>query len=131
MEKFAIIKTGGKQYQVQEGLELRVEKLEHEPGKSVTFDEVLLTFNKGELTIGTPHVEHMKVEAEVVKHIKGEKLIVFKYKPKKHERKKKGHRQPYTLVKITKIGDKIEKQEKGEQVKKVIRKQPAKKSKTI
>ncbi len=109
MEKFAIIKTGGKQYQVQEGLELRVEKLEHEPGKKVSFDEVLLTFDEGELAIGTPHVENMKVEAEVVKHIKGEKLIVFKYKPKKHEKKKKGHRQPYTVVKITKIGDNVEK----------------------
>ena len=95
----AIIVTGGKQYNVNEGDELYVEKLNAEPGNKVVFDQVL--YYNGE--IGIPYIEGAKVEAEVIKHGKQKKIVVFKYKPKKKYRKKQGHRQPYTKVKITAI----------------------------
>ena len=95
----AIIVTGGKQYNVNEGDELYVEKLNVEPGSKVVFDQVL--YYNGE--IGTPYIKGAKVEAEVLKHGKQKKIIVFKYKPKKKLRNKQGHRQPYTKVKITSI----------------------------
>lgn len=96
----AVIKTGGKQYNVSEKDIIYVEKLDVEEGKTVTFDEVLALGNK----IGTPLVEGAKVSGKVVKHGKGKKIIVFKYRPKKDSRTKKGHRQNYTKVEITKIG---------------------------
>lgn len=111
MEKFAVIQTGGKQYQVKEGDQIKVEKIEAESGNKVTFDKVLLSFDEEEgIKIGTPLLEGFKVQGEVSAQGRGKKIVVFKYKPKKHERKKKGHRQRYTLVKITRI-------EKGESVK--------------
>ena len=114
MENFAIIKTGGKQYQVKEGAAFKFEKLEVETGKKVIFDQVLLHFDASYgLKLGAPVLEGMNVEGEVIEHGKGKKLVVFKYKPKKHEKKKQGHRQPYTLVKITKIGEKTIKAEKS------------------
>ena len=120
MEQFAIIKTGGKQYQVKEGAAFKFEKLDVAPGKKVIFEQVLLHFDGNEgVKIGAPVLEDIKVEGEVVEHAKGKKLVVFKYKPKKHERKKKGHRQPYTLVKIIKIGDSAEKSKTAEKVKPV------------
>lgn len=97
---FAIIKTGGKQFRVQANDEIYVEKLNAEAGDVVTFDEVLML----DSTIGTPFVEGAKVEGEVVKNGKGKKIVIFKYKPKKDYRRKTGHRQEYTLVKITKVG---------------------------
>ncbi len=100
---YAIIKTGGKQYLVREGDVIRVEKLNAEEGSVVTFDEVLAINNDESLKVGTPTVEGAKVEAKVIKHGKGKKIIVFKYKPKKNYRKKQGHRQPYTQVQISKI----------------------------
>lgn len=100
---YAIIRTGGKQYKVQAGDEILVEKLEAEVGAEVAFDVLMLGGDEG-VTVGTPIVEGVSAKAEVVEHGKGKKVIVFKYKPKKNYRKKQGHRQPYTAVKITSIG---------------------------
>ena len=98
---FAVIKTGGKQYKVQEGDILSVEKFDHE-GDSVVFDQVLLMAN-GQVLVGRPLVQGARVEAKVLEDGKGKKKMVFRYKNKTRRRKKKGHRQPYTKVQITKI----------------------------
>lgn len=100
---YAVIKTGGKQYKVQEGDIIRVEKLDVEEGSTVQFDEVLALSDDNGLKIGTPVVNGAVVEANVLGQGKGKKIIVFKYKPKKNYRKKQGHRQPYTQLQITKI----------------------------
>src|SRR3989344_3030874 len=106
---FAVIKTGGKQYKVAEGDVLRVEKLESKDGK-VVFDDVLLVVNPdasvgagGEIKLGKPVVSGAKVTAKVLEEGKGEKKMVFRYKSKTRQHKKKGHRQPYTKIQITKI----------------------------
>lgn len=99
---YAVIETGGKQYQVKVGDKVRVEKLNAEEGSTINFDKVLLV--GGETTkIGKPYVEGAKVEAKVLAQAKDKKIVVFKYKSKKNERTKKGHRQPYTLVEISAI----------------------------
>lgn len=100
---YAIIETGGKQYRVQEGDTLFIEKLEVAAGETINFDKVLVVSNEGKLAVGAPFVEGAKVEASVVEQGKGPKVIVFKYKAKKDYRRKQGHRQPYTKVKIEKI----------------------------
>ena len=100
---YAIIATGGKQYRVSEGDVIYIEKLDVEVDSTVSFD-VLLVGNDGDVKVGTPVVEGVKVEGKVVGQIRGEKIIVFKYKAKKNYRRKQGHRQPYTKVEITKIG---------------------------
>jgi|SRR3989344_2329832 len=99
---FAVIKTGGKQYKVSEGDILSVEKLEYE-NKKVTFDQVLLWSGDKDTKIGKPLVSGAKVEAKVIEDGKGKKKIVFRYKSKTRQHKKKGHRQPYTKVQIIKI----------------------------
>ena len=99
----AIIETGGKQYKVAEGDVLYIEKLDVEAGSSVTFDKVLAVLDGDKATFGAPAVEGASVTANVVKNGKGNKIIVFKYKPKKNYRRKQGHRQPYTKVEIAKI----------------------------
>ncbi|WP_314587140.1 50S ribosomal protein L21 [Paenibacillus terrigena] len=100
---YAIIETGGKQYRVQEGDVLFIEKLEAGEGENVTFDRVLAV-SKGEgLVTGAPVVAGATVTAKVESHVKGKKITVFKYKPKKNYHKKQGHRQPYTKVTIEKI----------------------------
>ncbi len=99
---YAVIKTGGKQYQVQEGDLLKVEKLNAEVGTKVTFDEVLLV-SGDDMKIGQPVVEGAKVTASVENHGKAKKIIVGKFKAKKNYKKKQGHRQPFTLVKIEAI----------------------------
>ncbi|MBP9822316.1 MAG: 50S ribosomal protein L21 [Candidatus Pacebacteria bacterium] len=100
---FAVIKTGGKQYKVAEGDVLMIEKLEV-TGDSVTFDEILLLADGDKVTVGKPMVSGAKVAAKVlIEEGKGEKKMVFKYKSKTRHRKKKGHRQPFTKVQITKI----------------------------
>ena len=99
---YAVIATGGKQYTVAEGDEIFVEKLGLAEGDSVTFDQVLLV-NDGKTRVGDPTVSGAKVTGTVVKQDKAKKIIVFKYKAKKNERKKQGHRQPFTAVKIEKI----------------------------
>ena len=99
----AIIVTGGKQYTVSEGDVLFVEKLGVEAEETVKFDTVLAVLDGENTKIGAPVVEGAVVEAKVVKNGKAKKITVFKYKPKKGEKKKQGHRQPYTKVEITKI----------------------------
>ncbi|MBD9099182.1 50S ribosomal protein L21 [bacterium] len=97
---YAVIKTGGKQYRVSEGDEIFVEKLEVEDGKDVTFNEVLMVNGK----VGTPYLDGASVTGTVLKHGKGKKIRIFKYKNKsRSNRKTQGHRQPYTKIKITKI----------------------------
>ena len=98
----AVIVTGGKQYTVAEGDVLYIEKLEAEAEATVKFD-VLAVLDGENTKIGSPIVEGAAVEAKVVKNGKAKKITVFKYKPKKNEKKKIGHRQPYTKVEITKI----------------------------
>ena len=98
---FAVIKTGGKQYKVAEGDVLTVEKLEHD-GEEVVFEQVLLMVN-GEVKVGKPTVPGAKVTAKILEEGKGKKKMVFRYKSKTRQHKKKGHRQPFTKVQITKI----------------------------
>lgn len=100
---YAVIETGGKQYKVQEGDVVFVEKLEAEDGTIVTFDKVLAVSNEGNVTFGKPLIENASVSAKVLGQGKDKKVIVFKYKPKKGYRNKTGHRQPYTKVQIDKI----------------------------
>ena len=95
----AVIETGGKQYYVEEGTVLYIEKLEAEAGEKVKFDKVLMANG----TVGMPTVDGAYVEAEVVKNGKGKKIIVYKYNQKKNYRRKQGHRQPYTKVEVKKI----------------------------
>ena len=99
---FAVVQTGGKQYNVTENDVLRVEKLEKQVGEKVNLD-VLLVSDGNKTVAGTPIVKGAEVVAEVVAHGKGDKIVVFKYKPKKNERKKQGHRQPWTEIKIVSI----------------------------
>ena len=99
----AVIVTGGKQYSVKEGDVLFIEKLNAEADTTVTFDQVLAVLDGENSKIGAPVVAGAVVEAQVEKNGKGKKITVFKYKPKKGEKKKMGHRQPYTKVEITKI----------------------------
>jgi len=119
MSIFAVIKTGGKQYKVAEGDVLEVEKLHTDSapsagdsgnanapmrmGDSVTFNEVLLVGDGSDAKVGKPLVSGVKVEAKVIEDGKAKKKIVFRYKAKTRYRKKKGHRQPYTKIQITKI----------------------------
>jgi len=100
---FAVIETGGKQYKVNEGDIIFVEKLGVEEGATVTFDKVIAVSGSEGLVIGTPYVTGAKVTANVVRNGKDKKIIIFKYKSKKNEKKKQGHRQPYTKVQITTI----------------------------
>ena len=100
---FAVIKTGGKQYLVQPGDKLEVELLETEPGKEVTFSEVLLSDKNGTPEIGMPFIKDAKVTAKVLGETKGDKLIIFKYKSKKRYKRKIGHRQKFTQVEILSI----------------------------
>ncbi len=99
---YAIIETGGKQYRVQQGDVIFVEKLDLQPDASVSFDVLLLGKDDG-ISVGKPIVSGAKVNAKVLSQVKGEKIIVFKYKSKKTYRNKRGHRQPYTKLEITGI----------------------------
>ena len=99
----AVIVTGGKQYTVAEGDVLYIEKLNVEADSNIKFEQVLAVLDGENTKIGAPVVAGAVVEAKVVKNGKGKKLTVFKYKPKKSEKRKMGHRQPYTKVEITKI----------------------------
>ena len=96
---YAVIETGGKQYRVQEGDVITVEKLNVEAGQVVTFDKVLVLGEGKDVKVGTPYLD-AAVTGTVVENGKGQKVIIFKYKAKKDYRKKQGHRQPYTMVKI-------------------------------
>ena len=119
---YAVIESCGKQYKVAEGDVVFFEKLNAEEGKKVAFDKVILVSEDGKVQVGNPYVKGVKVEGKVVSHGKAKKIIVFKMKAKKNERKKQGHRQPYTKVEITGIkttakkatATKTEKAEKAE-----------------
>ena len=100
---YAVIKTGGKQYRVQQGDVIFVEKIDSQANDAVTFEEVLLVGDGEQTKVGAPVVEGAKVEGKVLAQVKSKKVVVYKYKAKKNERKKQGHRQPYTKVEITAI----------------------------
>lgn len=100
---YAIIKTGGKQYRVQEGDVLYIEKLNVEADETITFDDVVAVTKNDSLVIGTPFVSGAKVTAKAIKNGRAKKITVFTYKPKKDSKRKLGHRQPYTKVQIESI----------------------------
>jgi large subunit ribosomal protein L21 len=99
---YAVIETGGKQVRVTEGQTIYVERLDVEPETTFTFDKVLMVGGES-VKLGNPYVDGVTVDATVEKQGKQKKIIVFKYKPKKKYRRKKGHRQPYTKLTVTKI----------------------------
>lgn len=101
--KYAVIKTGGKQYRVAEGDEIEIEKIDTPEGKTLTFDEVLLLVDDKKTKIGQPKVARAKVKAKVLSHLKGKKIRVATYKAKSRYRRVKGHRQQLTRVKISSI----------------------------
>lgn len=100
---YAIIETGGKQYRVQEGDIINIEKLEAAEEETVELDRVLLVEKDGNVTVGGPLVEDAKVVAKVVENGKGDKVYAMRYKPKKNVRKKRGHRQPFTRIAVESI----------------------------
>lgn len=100
---FAVFETGGKQYKVNEGDIVFVEKLDVAEGESITFDKVLAMSKGSDFTVGAPYIGGASVVANVVKNGKSKKIYILKYKSKKNEKKKIGHRQPYTKLQIDKI----------------------------
>ena len=115
---YAVIETGGKQYRVQEGDVITVEKLNAEAGETVVFDKVLLMSDGKEVKVGAPYLTEA-VTGSVVENGKGKKVIIFKYKAKKDYRKKQGHRQPYTMVKIESLTGEVKAAPVVEEVKEV------------
>ena len=99
---YAIIAAGGKQYRVSQGDVIYIEKVNQEVDSAISFD-VLMVENEGDVKVGTPIVAGAKVEGKVLAQVKGEKIIIYKYKSKKNYHRKNGHRQPYTKVEITAI----------------------------
>ena len=100
---YAVIETGGKQYKVQEGDIVFVERLSGEENSQVVFDKIIAIGDGSDIKVGAPYVDGATVEANLVKNGKDKKIIVYKMKPKKNYRRKQGHRQPYTKVQITAI----------------------------
>ncbi|GAA5172386.1 MULTISPECIES: 50S ribosomal protein L21 [Halomonadaceae] len=100
---YAVIKSGGKQYRVQEGQTLKLEKLEVATGDSLDFDQVLLVADGDDVKVGAPLVDGAKVSAEVVSHGRGDKVTIIKFRRRKHSMRRQGHRQWFTEVKITGI----------------------------
>ncbi|MEK7193657.1 MAG: 50S ribosomal protein L21 [Patescibacteria group bacterium] len=103
MEKFAVIESGGKQYIVTDGENIRIEKITPEAGEDFSFDKVLLRVNGEKIELGTPYVEGAKVKSKIVRQGRDEKKIIFRYHSKTRYRKKKGHRQPFTEVQIVSV----------------------------
>ncbi len=101
--KYAIVESGGKQYRAVEGGTIEVDRLQVEAGDQVPLEAVLLLVDDSQVSVGTPLVAGVRVSTTVVDHVKGPKLIVFKYRPKKHYRVKTGHRQQYTRLRVDKI----------------------------
>ena len=114
---YAIIETGGKQYRVQPGDVISVEKLNAEPGDEIKFDKVLVMGEGADAKVGTPYLD-AAITGQVVENGRGKKVIIYKYKAKKDYRKKPGHRQPYTMVEIIEVGGQRapEKEEPAEEV---------------
>ena len=100
---FAVFKSGGKQFRAEPGGQLRIPTIQAEPGDSVTFDEVLLASADGEVTVGAPTIDGAKVTAEVIRHGRDRKVIVFKRKRRKGYRKKQGHRQGFTEIRVEEV----------------------------
>jgi large subunit ribosomal protein L21 len=100
---YAVVKTGGKQYRVSPGDSIDVEKLPHEVGEQIELDQVLLVSNGSGAKIGQPLVEGAVVKATVTRQVRGRKVVIFKYRPSKRYRRKKGHRQHYTRLRIDEI----------------------------
>ena len=100
---YAVIKSGGKQYRVQEGQTLKLEKIEVPTGESIDFNEVLLVADGDDVKVGAPMLEGAKVSAEIVSHGRGDKITIIKFRRRKHSMKRQGHRQWFTEVKITGI----------------------------
>jgi large subunit ribosomal protein L21 len=100
---YAVIKSGGKQYRVQEGQTLKLEKLELPTGETIEFDEVLLVADGDDVKIGAPLVSGAKVAAEIIDHGRGDKIKIIKFRRRKHSMTRQGHRQWFTEVKITGI----------------------------
>lgn len=100
---YAVFRTGGKQFRAEPGARIQIPSLDLEPGASVIFDDVLLTENNGDISVGTPTVSGAQIKAEVLGHGRHRKVIVFKRKRRKQYRKKQGHRQGYTEIKVSEI----------------------------
>ena len=132
---FAIFKTGGKQYKVRVSEILKIEKLENPEGKKIEFNEILAYGNKENVELGSPIIKGAKIEAELLKNSKERTVLVFKKRRRKNSRKKYGHRQPFTLIKINKIFSKdgkiLAEAEKKEVKQKKIIKEKNKKKTTI
>ncbi|MFA5871056.1 MAG: 50S ribosomal protein L21 [Candidatus Paceibacterota bacterium] len=103
MAKFAIIETGGKQYKVELGTKIKIEKLGVPKGEKISLDKVLLLVDGDTIEIGTPYIKNAAIEAEVAEVGKADKKIVFRYHAKTRYRKFKGHRQPFTEIKVKKV----------------------------
>jgi len=101
--KFVIVEQGGKQYRAAEGSTIEVDRLPNDVGETITLEDVLLHVDDGDVTIGTPLIEGAKIQAKVLDHFKGRKILVFKYRPKQRYRVKSGHRQQYTRLLIESI----------------------------
>jgi len=127
---YAVIETGGKQYRVQPGDVISVEKLDVEAGEKIDFDRILLASDGTNLEIGTPVVDAVKVSGTVVENGKGKKVIIYKYKAKKDFRKKQGHRQPYTMIKIDEVSVNGKSEKVADKVEKVAEAAEGKPSKT-
>ncbi|MFW6324121.1 MAG: 50S ribosomal protein L21 [Desulfovibrionales bacterium] len=100
---FAIVETGGKQYRVEEGQELKVEKLMADPGAELALEKVLLTGEGDDIQVGSPYLENAKVTCDVMEHGRGKKIIIFKHKRRKDYRRKQGHRQDFTKIRVKSI----------------------------
>ena len=100
---YAIANISGKQFKVEVGATILVDRLDNQVGEEVTFP-ALMTVNEGDVVVGNPVIKDVVVKAKVVAHVQDKKVVVFKYKPKKNERSKQGHRQPYTKITIESIG---------------------------
>ncbi|HJN89108.1 MAG TPA: 50S ribosomal protein L21 [Verrucomicrobiota bacterium] len=103
LEMYAVVKTGGKQYKVTEGATIEVNRVNADEGSALTIDSVLMVNQDGSVKIGTPTIDGAKVEAEVVRHTRGPKLVIWKMKRRKGYRNKNGHRQDLSVLKINKI----------------------------
>jgi len=101
--KFVIVEQGGKQYRAAEGETIEVDRLPNEVGETLTLEDVLISVDEGDVKVGTPLVKGAKVQAKVLDHFKGRKILVFKYRPKQRYRVKTGHRQQYTRLLIESI----------------------------
>jgi large subunit ribosomal protein L21 len=100
---FAVIESGGRQYKVAAGSAVTVDRLPNEPGSTVEFDRVLMVGDEGNVTLGNPVVANAKVRAHVIEHGRDDKIVVFRYKAKSNYRRRTGHRQPHTKIRVTEI----------------------------